>query len=226
MQKIQIYMAGPDPNFLSCELPIAPERLSALMSIGHPGARLQSVTAELLLCWAVRTLRPADVPIPPVRQVTPQGKPYFSENPTFQFSISHSRDWVVLAAANVPVGVDLEYCGANRPQIVRRYFHQAEQDFFFSLPDRAQTAAFYDMWVLKESAVKALGSGLHLPLRTFSVSLDPLSITDFPEHAQLSLPDFCDPEYRLGVCALTDAPLLTTCQTVSPQELLFTQKNP
>ncbi len=222
MQKIQVYAVHPDPNLLSRELPIAPVRLSALLSLTHPGARLRSITSELLLCWAVRRLHPMGIPIPPVRQNGPYGKPYLPENPEFQFSISHSHDWVILAIANIPIGVDLERRGVNEPQIVRRCFHQAEQEFFFSLPENAQSAAFYDMWVLKESAVKALGTGMHLPFHSFSVSLNPLSISGFPEHAQLSLPTFCDLSYHLGVCALTEEPLFITCEAISSQELLFT----
>ncbi len=170
MQKVQIYAVHPNPSFLSSKLPIAPVRLSALMSLTHPGARLRSITSELLLSWAVRRLRPTRIPIPPIRQNGAYGKPYFSENPAFQFSISHSHDWVVLAISNMPIGVDVERRGVNKPQIVQRCFHQAEQEFFFSLPETAQSAAFYDMWVLKESAVKALGTGMHFPFRSFSVS--------------------------------------------------------
>lgn len=215
MQKISLFAARIAPIDPNAALPIAPERLRQLEQIGHPEARLRSLTAELLLCHAVRTLRPAGIPIPPVRQTAAQGKPYFPENPAFQFSISHADSWAVLAVSDVPLGVDLERRGPAKPQVVRRYFHPDEQKLFFSLSEARQTDAFYALWVLKESAVKALGTGMHLPFRTFAVSLEPLRLSGFPCGAQLALPEFCDPAYRLGLCAFTGEPLQISLQVVS-----------
>lgn len=214
MRKVSLFAARIAPIDPAAVLPIASERLRQLEQIGHPAARLRSLTAELLLCHAVRTLRPSGIPVPPVRQTAAQGKPYFPENPAFQFSISHSDDWAVLAVSDVPLGVDLERLGAAKPQVVRRYFHPAEQDFFFSLPEIRQTDAFYALWVLKESAVKALGTGMHLPFHRFAVSLEPLRLDGFPCGTQLALPEFCDPAYRLGLCAFTDEPLEIALQVI------------
>lgn len=206
---------------LQRSLPISPARLADLARIRNPHAQNRSVGGELLLCWAVRQLRPQNVPIPPRRSMLPQGKPYFAENPGFHFSLSHSGCWAVLAVSDVPVGVDVERCGASRPHLVRRYFHPEEQAFFFSLPAHEQAQAFYQLWVLKESAVKALGTGMHLPFHTFAVLPDaPPQATGLPVQAALLLPDFCDPAYLLGVCALDTQEISAACRTLTLEEVL------
>lgn len=200
--------------------PIAPTRLRQLERL-HPEARRRSMTAELLLCHAVRTLRPSEVPIPPVRCTAPWGKPYLAENPAFQFSLSHSGEWAVLAISDAPVGVDIERCSAPKPAVVRRFFHPQEQSAFFSLPEDEQLPAFYDWWVLKESAVKAIGCGMHRPFSSFSVSLGPSpQLHGFTEPARLACIPFCDKAYRLGLCVLTEEPICPSLQVLSPAELL------
>ncbi len=219
MRNVFLFAARIAPIDPAAALPAAPERLRQLEQIRHPDARLRSLTAELLLCYVVRKLRPARISIPPIRQTTAQGKPYFAENPAFQFSISHSGDWVILAVSDVPLGVDLERRGAAKPQVVRRYFHKSEQDFFFSLPAARQAEAFYAFWVLKESAVKARGTGMHLPFSRFAVSLDPPRLNGFSCETRLMLPGFCDPAYALGLCALTGEKLHPSLEVVPAHKL-------
>lgn len=183
-------------------LSIAPSRMAEIERIQKPEARAQSLAGELLLCQAVAKLRPAGIPCPPVRSLLPQGKPYFPENPDFHFSITHAGTWAVLATSDVPVGIDLERIGAPRPHIVRRYCHPDEQAWFSALPESAQTDAFYRLWVLKESIVKALGTGMHRPFKTFSVRPETLRVEGLSGSAALALPAFPDADYCLGLCVL------------------------
>lgn len=201
------------------EYPIAPTRMEELRRIAKPAARAQSLAGELLLCWAVRRLRPQHVPIPPVRSYLPQGKPYFSENPEFCFSISHAGQWAVLAVSDAPIGIDVECAGPNRPRLVARFFHPQEIAYFQSLPPQNQADAFYRLWVLKEGAVKAVGTGMHRPFSGFAVSLEPLRVQGFASQLSPFLVDF-DPDYRLGGCVQTDCPVCPQLRVLSPQELI------
>lgn len=80
------------------------------------------------------------------------------------FSISHSEDWVVLAAGigDVSLGIDLEVC-------VPRYLPDflapftAEETNYILQEDAVRR--FYHAWTKKESALKAIGKGfLYDPL--------------------------------------------------------------
>lgn len=201
------------------DLPVASERLAQIRQISHPEARRKSLAAELLLCWAVRQFYP-DIP-PPIRQTNPYGKPFFAALPNFHFSLSHSRDWVVLGIADTPIGIDIEFCASPKPQVIQRYFHPAEQNYFFSLPAAAWQDGFYSLWVLKESTVKAFGFGMHFPFHCFSVSLPDLQLSGVPEHAQLALPIFHDRDYRLGVCTLGNTPIKPILQIIPMETILY-----
>lgn len=200
--------------------PIAPSRLLECNRMLRPEARARSLAAELLLCWAVRHMRPAHVPSPPLRSYLPQGKPYFRENPDFAFSLSHAEEWAVLAVSDVPLGIDLEKTGKGGAPVVARFFHEQEKKFFDTLPESQQEDAFCKLWVLKESVVKALGTGMHFPFSRFAVSLTPTpSVCGLETSAQLFLHPFSE-EYRLGGCVLTDESVSPSLQILSLDEVL------
>ncbi|MDR3767216.1 MAG: 4'-phosphopantetheinyl transferase superfamily protein [Butyricicoccus sp.] len=220
MKKVSIF-ALPIDGVLQCsEYPIAPSRLLELKRIIRPEARARSLAAELLLCWAVRYMQPAHVPIPPLRSYLPQGKPYFRENPDFAFSLSHAEEWAVLAVGDTPLGIDLEKLGKGGAPIVSRFFHEQEKEFFHSLAPSQQADAFCKFWVLKESVVKALGTGMHFPFSQFAVSLQPTLLVCGLEHpAQLFLHPFSE-GYRLGGCVLTNEPVSSSLRMLTLDEVL------
>ncbi len=92
------------------------------------------------------------------------------------FNISHSDDWLVVAVIVtfaeqvLELGVDIEHYrqSTNIYPILNHYFTQHESDALLSLPGRKQRARFFDLWVLKESYIKAKGLGLALSLKSFS----------------------------------------------------------
>lgn len=75
-----------------------------------------------------------------------------------------------------------------------------EVQYLSSLSPAERENAFYTLWALKESYVKADGRGLRL-LRQFCVDIacQPPAIT-IGTPGSLFVPDFPDPAYRLGVC--------------------------
>lgn len=108
-----------------------------------------------------------------------RGKPRlagrFIESP-LRFNVSHSEDLAVYAFTwGREVGVDVEavtpWRGADA--IAARFFSRREQADYSSLPEAQRTDGFFNCWTRKEAFCKALGEGLHLPLRRFDVSLRP-----------------------------------------------------
>lgn len=98
------------------------------------------------------------------------GKPRLADRSDIHFSLSHSQDQALLAVSEgLEVGADLEGVRCvDHLGLARRYFHPNEVAAIERNAD--PRAAFFQIWTLKEAVVKALGTGLSLPLDEFEVS--------------------------------------------------------
>ena len=185
----------------------------------HGVSRQQSFAASLLLDEAIRLCCPS-VPHPLDIAIHEGGKPYLTAAPDVHFSLSHSGAWVVCAVSDHPVGVDIQQCRSFKPNIADRFFHPDEVQYLSALPPAERETAFYTLWTLKESYVKADGRGLRL-LRQFCVNIasQPPEIT-VGTPCSLFTPEFPDPAYKLGVCVQEEhanTPTLTVLQHLSAQ---------
>ena len=190
--------ATTDIMSISLRSRLSAARLTYIDSL-HGVSRQQSFTASLLLDEAVRRCFPS-VPRPLDIAANENGKPYLTAVPAVHFSLSHSAAWAVCAVSDHPVGVDIQQCRSFKPNIADRFFHPDEVRYLSSLSPAERENAFYALWALKESYVKADGRGLRL-LRQFCVDIacQPPAIT-IGAPGSLFVPDFPDPAYRLGVC--------------------------
>ncbi len=99
-------------------------------------------------------------------------------NADVHFNLSHSHDYALVAITlNHDVGVDVEYMRETRDleNIAKRFFSQAEFDEYQQLPAQQKLEGFYNAWTRKEAFIKAIGKGLHYPLKDFVVSLNPVN---------------------------------------------------
>lgn len=97
-----------------------------------------------------------------------RGKPYLSDHGEIYISISHSGGLAACAIGDRPVGVDVEERKPRSGQLrVLRKFHTAERQWLEEREPENQVEAFYDIWVRKESFLKATGDGLRLRLDSF-----------------------------------------------------------
>ena len=93
-----------------------------------------------------------------------------------QFNVAHSGDYVALAFAwNRRIGVDVERMRGDVAvePIAERFFSSNEREGLRALSPPERVSAFFRCWTRKEAYVKAVGTGLGLPLRDFDVSLAP-----------------------------------------------------
>ncbi len=97
------------------------------------------------------------------------GKPMLKSYDNIHFSISHSGEWVMCAFDDSPIGIDIEIYGNNDSGIVKRYFHEKEFEEFMEKDESEKTSFFYKLWTAKESYIKMVGKGLSIPLDSFSV---------------------------------------------------------
>lgn len=124
---------------------------------------------------------------------SPRGKPYLAaplkagaESNAWSFNLSHQGDYAVLAAEKGrQVGVDVMKTtmpgSSSVPEFFRimtRQFTAYEWSIIQSAgSEHQQLAMFYRHWALKESFIKAIGTGLGFNLQRveFHLSADPLT---------------------------------------------------
>lgn len=120
---------------------------------------------------------------------SPRGKPYLAapaqDGPaslSWSFNLSHQGDYAVLAAEQgMQVGVDImktvmpgSSSVADFFRIMARQFTAYEWSVIRSAgSERQQLAAFYRHWALKESFIKAIGTGLGFNLQRVEFHLSP-----------------------------------------------------
>jgi 4'-phosphopantetheinyl transferase len=170
-----IWLTAPDKVSLAYRSLLSPEEtaradkfafehLKRRHELSHGGLRL--LLARYLRC------RPRDLAF----TFGPKGKPALRDS-HFQFNLSNSGELVVYAfAVDCELGVDVELVRpmTDLKQIASRYFCQAEASELLSIhAGQARQEAFYRCWTRKEAYIKAIGSGLTLPLDQFQVTLLP-----------------------------------------------------
>lgn len=97
------------------------------------------------------------------------------EPPPLRFNLSHTEGLAVLAVArNGELGADAEDAERTGDLVgsADAFFSPREISDLYDLPMDARRARFFELWVLKEAYLKARGTGLHLPLDSFTFRLD------------------------------------------------------
>jgi 4'-phosphopantetheinyl transferase len=145
----------------------------------------------------------------------PRGRPQISAprlEPALEFNIAHSADLVMLGVTlGRTLGVDAESIAARDIDIegLHRCFAPEESAALLSLAPAARRRRFFELWTLKESYLKARGTGLATPLDAFRFELtgdEGLTLhmrpelNDSPRHWRLwqLMPR---PDYLAAVCA-------------------------
>lgn len=104
------------------------------------------------------------------------GKPFLSpaHRSDLRFNLSHSEDVAVLGVTHgLELGVDVERVRPISEKVASRFFSRAECETLASIPADQADRSFHECWTGKEAFVKALGSGLSVPLDSFEVSFGP-----------------------------------------------------
>lgn len=202
MKDITLYFADITPltepeKFRQIYRNLSAERKQKADTLQDFNHKCQSVGAGILLEQALTSqgLNLADFEF----HYQANHKPYLQNCP-FHFNLSHSGKYVICALSTEPVGCDVEQIRPVDIKIAKRFFAPGEYQKILNEPDtNRQTELFFTFWVLKESFIKALGTGLHTPLNSFEVTLEPkISIPQNTTYL-FSMPAF-DPAYKCAVC--------------------------
>lgn len=133
------------------------------------------------------------------------GKPSLLTPLDYHFNISHSGNWVVIAFAASPLGIDIEKIDPQDISIFQQFFSESEYKTLTELPAEDQLACFYDLWTLKESYIKAIGVGLSKPLHSFSIQKMPHKILLSGNNQPYFFKQYdIDAAYKFSVCSSKD----------------------
>ena len=171
--KTKVYIADTSPlrdgavfsRRLTC---VSGERLNKINRCAKHDDKIRSLAAGLLLEKALDDIGISDREI----RIGDNGKPYLANGTVF-FNLSHSGERVMCAVSDMEVGCDVQRIGEANLKIADSFFSPYERGLLSSIEDEnAKIKMFYRLWTFKESYVKALGTGLKTPLKSFSVTAE------------------------------------------------------
>ena len=163
----------------------------------------QHGTAELLLNRSLKQC--TDVQTPVRYHRNEHGKPYLMDKPEIYVNWSHSGDYVICAVADREVGIDLQKMDREpKENLIRKVLTKEEQEFYRSVPESDRKRLFYQYWSVKESFLKALGTGFYTSLQTFQVDMKDeqprISHHINRKNYSCRLLTFREPDYVAAVC--------------------------
>lgn len=132
------------------------------------------------------------------------GKPYIDNIKGFHFNISHSGKWVVCAISDALIGIDIEKIKETNFKVAKRFFSEEEYIDLSNKESVSKTEYFYDIWTLKEAYLKAIGTGLTVPLRSFTLKKEnkDICIKTKDKDYNWNFNQYeIDKDYKLSLCA-------------------------
>lgn len=121
------------------------------------------------------------------------GKPCL-KNCDYNFSISHSGNYVAVAISKKSIGIDIERIKPFEEKMIKHIFNDLDLDNFNN--SKNKNYAFYQTWTYKESILKLTGEGLNNNLKDLKISYY------FKFANGLFLYDFDDiRNYKLSICS-------------------------
>lgn len=132
------------------------------------------------------------------------GKPYLTGTEQLFFNLSHSGSYAAAVFSDEPVGIDVERVRPADMALAKRFFAAEEYAALRAVSDERDMGGrldreFIRLWTRKESYIKAVGEGMHLPLADFSVLAETVSYGQFGTY-YLSTWEMFD-DVVLSVCA-------------------------
>lgn len=182
---------------------LSEQRLREAQKRKNPVERQLFLGAEILLN---RSLEAAGVecPRPAVYERNIHGKPFLTQAEGISVNWSHSGAYAVCAVADTEIGIDLQETRKTPGEnLIRRLLQPREKEFYRLWKDERKEL-FYEYWVLKESFLKALGTGFAASLEDFYIEWEtglPRIVQELSEKSySCCLLDFREPGYRAAVC--------------------------
>lgn len=98
------------------------------------------------------------------------GKPLLKDHPDIYFNVSHCKGGVALSISSFRTGIDIEKVRPFSVTTARKILTDNECDTIKN--SVCPELDFFRLWTLKESYIKALGTGMSYPLQKINFTID------------------------------------------------------
>ncbi|AJJ48307.1 4'-phosphopantetheinyl transferase superfamily protein [Francisella tularensis subsp. novicida] len=98
-------------------------------------------------------------------------KPRFVNSNNIYFSFSYSKEYIFIGVADLQIGVDIEYIDEtlNIDDLANVIMHPLEYSYFISLSLEKRRIFFFRVFNIKESIIKAIGTGLYYDVKKINI---------------------------------------------------------
>ncbi len=179
--------------------------------------RRDFIAAHALVRLVLSRHRPARSPRAWRFEIAPHGKPSPVDAAGLAFNLSHAEGLVAVGVGeDMEVGVDVEpLAAAGKMERAAPVFCAPQERVALSRMEAAErSAVLLALWTIKESLLKAMGSGFTLSPQSISCALAPLQLVDGPwvapaPHAFVAslAPEGVAPEgFQVAACGLCPVP--------------------
>lgn len=100
------------------------------------------------------------------------GKPSLADYPDIHYNLSHADGIASCMVTDRECGIDCEKIRPYRPNVIKRSFSEEEKILIENTSESERNKMFFRLWTLKESYVKATGTGISYPLHKVSFSFE------------------------------------------------------
>ena len=98
------------------------------------------------------------------------GRPFLQNvDCPYSFNLSHSEGLAALVISEAVAGVDIERVRPLHRDVADMFFSSAENEALDRLGEEGRSEGFFRCWTAKEAVLKALGAGLSISGKSFTV---------------------------------------------------------
>lgn len=158
---------------------VSEQRRQQALRYQHTFGQFCCLKSYLMLLELLAAVYPELDKAKPEFGYTEKGKPFLLDRPDIHFSISHTKNAILVAIADAPIGVDIEAFRSPSAALIARTMNPTEQAAIAASDASAATleppgtpygpgtpeALFSAIWTRKEAVLKLRGTGIEGDLR-------------------------------------------------------------
>ena len=177
---------------------VSEQRRQQALRYSHTFGRFCCLKSYLMLLELLSAVYPELDTSKPEFGYTAQGKPFLLARPDIHFSISHTKNAILVAISDAPIGVDIEAFRSPSAALIARTMNATEQAAITAAAASATTAAtaatpsgllespgtpealFSAIWTRKEAVLKLRGTGIEGDLKHVLAGSEAIFTRIFP----------------------------------------------
>ena len=151
---------------------VSEQRRQQALRYQHTFGQFCCLKSYLMLLELLAAVYPELDKAKPEFGYTEKGKPFLLDRPDIHFSISHTKNAILVAIADAPIGVDIEAFRSPSAALIARTMNATEQAAIATADGwnihrtpGTREALFSAIWTRKEAVLKLRGTGIEGDLK-------------------------------------------------------------